>query len=543
MLADPTRCRGEVVARGTWLRSGAALVLIVTSAAVLLDWGGHFIDMRARQIPFATMKANTALCFLAVGLGVFLLRRDRSDQKSPSIRNQIALGLGCSASLLALLTLAQYIMGISFGLDELLVSDPYTPADQHPGRMAVATAVALATGGAALALLGSATPERRSSPERVKIAHLLAVGPALVGYLSLAGYAYNFTALYSFRPFSSVSPFTALDSALLSACLLSSLPELGWSGALVAHPGSRQALIRTLPFVVLAPLLIGVPISFGAQLRLYPSELAPAFFALATAIFTFTLNVYQINQFRREAGRLLTSERAFRDADPRKDDYLAVLAHELRNALTPLRNGIFTLARSGLREPHAVRLLSIMEPQIAQLVRLVDDLFDACSISLGKLRLKKEHCALDAIFRQAIANSEPLIQAKQQQLETNLPSTPVMLEADAIRLTQVFTNLLVNAAKYTQEGGSIWLRAVHSDREVTVSISDNGRGISENLLPNIFGLFAQGHGGSAGRENVGLGVGLAVVRWLVEEHGGSVEARSDGPSRGSEFIVRLPVTA
>jgi PAS domain S-box-containing protein len=235
-------------------------------------------------------------------------------------------------------------------------------------------------------------------------------------------------------------------------------------------------------------------------------------------------------------------EKTLQDADRRKDEFLATLAHELRNPLAPIRNGLHVLRRYGTEGLGAEKLLPMMERQVEHLVRLVDDLIEISRISKGKIELKKERCDLAGILRDAIETSRPHIEAADQRLIVELPSSPVTLDADPVRLAQVFANLLNNAAKYSDEGGRIWLKAGQVGEEALVSVRDEGAGIEADMLPRVFDLFAQANGVSRHGRG-GLGVGLALARGLVQLHGGSAFGYSDGPGQGSEFTVRLPMDA
>ncbi len=237
--------------------------------------------------------------------------------------------------------------------------------------------------------------------------------------------------------------------------------------------------------------------------------------------------------------------RQLREADRRKDEFLATLAHELRNPLAPLRTGLELLRRSEGDAVASEQARGIMERQIDQMVRLVDDLLDVSRISRGKVRLRKERVELQAVVRSARETVAPLIQIQAHELTVALPPEPVHLDADSTRLAQVLANLLSNAAKYTERGGRIWLTGELASRErerpeVVVTVKDTGIGIPADHLPRLFQMFSQA-APALERSQGGLGIGLSLVRGLVELHGGSVEARSDGVGRGSEFIVRLPV--
>ena len=239
---------------------------------------------------------------------------------------------------------------------------------------------------------------------------------------------------------------------------------------------------------------------------------------------------------------LRRSEEALREADRRKDEFLALLAHELRNPLAPIRYALATARKSGRTNEQRRRAEEIMERQVAHMSRLLDDLLDISRITRGTLELKKARTELTSIVGAAIETARPVLDAKRHVFSLDLPKQSVRLEADAVRLAQAFSNLLINAAKYTNPAGHIQLRAVQERDEVVVTVRDNGIGISPNMMPRLFRLFSQVHP-KLGHAEEGLGVGLALVRGLVELHGGRVEASSAGSGRGSEFTVRLPVGA
>ncbi len=228
------------------------------------------------------------------------------------------------------------------------------------------------------------------------------------------------------------------------------------------------------------------------------------------------------------------------EMDRRKDEFLATLAHELRNPLAPIRNSLHILRMSAGSDAAAGRVHEIMERQVCHLVRLVDDLLEVSRITRGKIELRKERVELAAVLRSAVETSTPLIDAARHQLAITLPAEPVILEADAIRLSQVISNLLNNAAKYTEEGGQIWLTARRQNGEAAISVRDSGLGIPPQMLHRVFDMFAQVDR-TLNRAQGGLGIGLALARTLVEMHGGRIEVHSDGPGRGSEFILYLPV--
>ncbi len=244
-------------------------------------------------------------------------------------------------------------------------------------------------------------------------------------------------------------------------------------------------------------------------------------------------------ELQRAVEDLKRAEEALREADRRKDEFLATLAHELRNPLAPIRNGLQLLRIAG-REPDAIaKARVVMERQLTQLVRLVDDLLDISRISQGKLELRREPVLLANVVASAVETSRPLIDQMGHTLTVALPEQPVVLDADFTRFAQVVMNLLNNAAKYTRQGGRIWLTGVLRGAELELSVRDTGIGIAADQLPRIFKMFSQLEP-SLERSQGGLGIGLTLVKRLVEMHGGRVWAASEGPGKGSEFTVRVP---
>jgi two-component system, sensor histidine kinase len=235
-------------------------------------------------------------------------------------------------------------------------------------------------------------------------------------------------------------------------------------------------------------------------------------------------------------------EALLRTNDRRKDEFLAILAHELRNPLAPISNSlhIFRLLRG--TDPMAGRVGEMMERQVNHLVRLVDDLLEVSRITRGKIELRKEVVQVASVLRNAIEASRPLLDAAGHTLDVDLPRAPLLVLADGVRLAQVFSNLLNNAAKYTDPGGRIALSARVEGRDVAVSVRDTGTGIPVEMLGRVFEMFTQVER-EAGRAQGGLGIGLTLVKNIVELHGGTVQAFSEGAGRGSEFVVRLPLAA
>ncbi len=240
-----------------------------------------------------------------------------------------------------------------------------------------------------------------------------------------------------------------------------------------------------------------------------------------------------------DISRLKRTEEALRDADRRKDEFLATLAHELRNPLAPIRNAVSILDLATADERQRRWGRDVISRQVRHMALLLDDLLDVSRITRGKLELKKDFVELQAVVDVAVETARPLLESKRHHFTAKLPPDRTVLEADPLRLSQVLANLLTNAAKYTDPEGEITLSAMLTDAELILSVRDTGIGLSPDSIPGLFAMFSQVNN-VVDRAEGGLGIGLGLVKGLVQLHGGRVEARSEGLDRGSEFLVHLP---
>ena len=234
-------------------------------------------------------------------------------------------------------------------------------------------------------------------------------------------------------------------------------------------------------------------------------------------------------------------EDVLREADRRKDEFLATLSHELRNPLAPIRNAVELMRRAGRDSRVADRALEIMERQLHQLVRLTDDVLDISRITRNAIELQRDRIDLRTVLRSAIETIEPVRDAASHVLTAELPDAPLWVQGDFTRLAQAFVNLLNNAVKYTERGGHIWVSAAVDDSQAAVTVTDTGIGIEPDLLPRIFDMFVQIDQDS-NRPRSGLGIGLVLAKRLIELHDGHIEGRSEGPGAGTTFTVHLPLT-
>jgi len=251
------------------------------------------------------------------------------------------------------------------------------------------------------------------------------------------------------------------------------------------------------------------------------------------------LNLDLERRVQERTSELLAANEALRESDRRKDEFLAMLGHELRNPLAPILNSIHILKLPAIKPELLQRTQEIIERQVRQMVRLVDDLLDVSRVMRGKVELRRELVEVAAVIARAVETVQPLIDAQGHRLEVSLPASSMILNADPLRLAQVVGNLLTNAAKYTEAKGTIKLNVYGEEDRCVIEVIDNGIGIRPEMLHSVFELFVQvDH--STTRSQGGLGIGLTLVKSLVEMHGGCVAAESDGLGKGSRFVVRLP---
>jgi PAS domain S-box-containing protein len=246
-----------------------------------------------------------------------------------------------------------------------------------------------------------------------------------------------------------------------------------------------------------------------------------------------------ISDRKRAEEQLQRAQDSLRESDRRKSEFLALLAHELRNPLAPIGNGLKILRLRGASDPLSDRTVEMMERQLKHLVRLVDDLLDVGRITSGKLQLRMQPVRVAEVLETAVESTRSLIESRGHQLSLDVRSQNLTVEADPDRLVQIFSNLLVNSAKYTQCGGRIRVSLESERDEAVIAVADNGIGIPPQSIPNVFEMFSQ-LGSHPSRAEGGLGIGLALVHRLVQMHSGTVSAASQGPGMGSTFTVRLP---
>jgi signal transduction histidine kinase len=407
------------------------------------------------------------------------------------------------------------------------------------GLSAPVTAIMFCALGASLLAMGR--------PRHVRYGQALALGVLLLALLILAGYVFRDTFLYQLLPGKGTSILTTMALILLSAAVLALRPGEGIMVALAGpDPGAwiaRRLLLSALTMPVLLGAAAGILLRVGAiDVGTAIAVLVWGMVVLFTAVvWRFALVLYRIEVARRQAElERQAALDALRKADANKDDFVALLAHELRNPLAPIR-----AAAELLRMPHASdpaqlrRTANIIGRQAAHIAHLVDDLLDVSRVRRGLITLQKVPLDLHVAVCDAVEQLKPLAARRRHVLQVELGEIHPRVLGDHKRLVQVVANLIGNAAKYTPEGGVIRVAMRPGPDSVEVSVTDNGIGIDAAMLPRVFDSFMQGTR-TAGRADGGLGLGLALVRHLVELHEGRVEARSAGAGQGSTFVVTLP---
>lgn len=467
-----------------------------------------------------SIQPNTAILVALAGAGLLLLQYGYG---------KFALALGGLVAVMGGLNLLQTVTGADLGFNHQLLfgRDWGREATVIPGRFGPPASLSFILIGLSLVLLGShANSWRRYVPG-------LALVVVLLMTFSLLGYVFGARNFYSIPWLSAIAFPTATMLLALAASLIMHVPECQ-PMLLLFERSSAGAMARTVVpiLIVIIPLVIWLR-GVGLELELYDLGTSRALSAAMLMLSVVGLMWVALMALRRR-------ELREREADQRKDEFLATLAHELRNPLAPIKNAIAILKLDHGDREIAIRSMGIIERQTAHLVRLIDDLLDMSRISRGKLELRREHVELASIIHQAMETCRPMAELANQEITVTLPPLPLYLNADAFRLSQVFSNLLTNACKFAGQRCRISLTAAPSEGEVTVVVKDDGIGIPADKLGAIFEMFSQVDQ-SLERSQGGLGIGLTLAKRLVELHGGSIEAHSGGPGEGSEFVVRLPL--
>lgn len=510
---DPRTLKRASVLLGLYALIGGIISLSgwVFDVPRLTDWLGDNIST----------QPNTAVLIALAGAAILLFQFGY---------NQLTLLLGGTVALGGLLNLLQFITGADFGFNhQLLFAREWGhKATLKPGRFGLPASISFTFIGLSLMLLGM----RNEAPRRYVPALSLMV--VLLMVFSLLGYLFGARNFYAIPWLSAIALPSATMLLALAVSLIVSVPQYH-PMLLLCERSSAGTMARTvLPtLAIIIPLLIWLRAK-GHELGLFDQGTSRALGAAVLIIAVLALMWIALLALRRR-------EQRERETDRRKDEFLATLAHELRNPLAPISNAAAVLKIANGNRDMLERATGTIDRQLVHLVRLVDDLLDMSRISRGKLELRREPIELASVIHQAVETARPLAEAAHQLLSVTLPPQPIYLDGDPVRLTQVVSNLLNNACKFAGRHGHIQLTVERRDKQVAITVKDNGIGIPPHMLEPIFDMFLQVDQ-SLERSQSGLGIGLTLAKRLVELHGGNIKALSEGLGKGSEFIVRLPIT-
>jgi signal transduction histidine kinase/ActR/RegA family two-component response regulator len=532
----------------------AGAIVAAAALVVLVGWTFDVTFAKSVVPGWRVMVPSTAISFLFAGLAlVYGSARWRPSHARVAVVGALAIG----AAALPTLTLFEYVTGARLGLENW-IGFTFSGDPSVAGRMSPLASLCLVVLCVALVAVGS--PGRIST----QIAEIASGATLMVSWLAVLAVSFDTNRLFDAPRFPGMAALTILLMAVASAGTL----ELSMHADPALAPAGRMILpAGLLASAFLVPLALGgVQLMADRNPQINPEVVtAVVAFTFATAaaavVWAYVARLTSLQLERERALALLEqrvserthelatsneelrkSEDLLRDADRRKDEFLATLAHELRNPLAPIRNAIAVLQTAGVSEKDRQESRTMIDRQVGHMVRLIDDLLDVSRITAGKLPMRKALVQLADILSLAIETARPHLQQAHHHLTVSLPPHPVYLDGDSARLAQVFANLLHNASKYTEPGGEIGVTArVTANGDAEISVRDNGIGIPQEFLPRLFEKFSQ-VAPALDRSQGGLGLGLSLVHGIVALHGGQVFARSGGPGAGSEFLVRLPVT-
>ena len=531
----------------------AGVLVAAAGTVVLLGWLFDVSTAKSVMSGWRVMVPATAACFVLAGLAL-VVAAGHARRRPNLLADRAIAAVGL---VLPVLTFVEYITGVRTGVEGWF-GVSFDTSSAVAGRMSPLTSLCF------VVLNGSIIASTFGGPRALAAARIASGSTLLTAWLALLAIAFDASRLADVPRFPGMAVMTIALLALGSwgAIALSFEGEHDQQQRTAASP--RVGVMLMAAFAV--PLILGVvrdalANTISAQLMSSVLVLLLAA-AMATIVWQYGARMTSLRRERERAfadleqrvaerthelasrnAELRLSEDRLREADRRKDEFLATLAHELRNPLAPIRSAVAVLRSLAVADEDRLEAQLIIERQVAQMARLIDDLLDVSRITAGKLPLKKRKMQLADVLNLAIATVRPHIDEHRHRLTVSLPREHIIVDADEARLAQVFANVLHNACKYTEDGGEIVVSvALPTESEVEVAIRDNGIGIPPEFLPRLFQKFSQ-VAPALERSQGGLGLGLALVHGIVTLHDGKVEARSSGVGRGSEFIVRLPVVS
>ena len=491
---------------------------------------GHAMHSRERQARRSVRGKLMMVALITTGIALLVSSVTLLTRDLHTYRTGLSVDLATEASILALST------GPALAFDDRATADRNVKAlSARPAVLAAAIYDGRGRLYASYVRAGSAEPagtvpriagNLRVAAGRIEITHPIVQHGERLGTIYLRG---RYDVAGKILAYLGVIALVALLS-LGVALILSTLLQRSITGPLSSMASIAHHVIAERDYSLRASRAGEDEIGL----------LVEAFNSMLEEVQARTRELVQSNaKLRTEVASREAAEAALREADRRKDEFLATLAHELRNPLAPIRHAVELLDVPSLEARRRDWARQVIGRQVHRMALLLDDLLDVSRITRGRLQLRISRIELSAVVRSAVEIARPLIESKQHVLETHLPPETLTLEADPLRLSQALSNLLTNAAKYTDPGGRILLEAQLLEEELSLTVTDNGIGLSAASIPALFGMFSQADS-AIDRAEGGLGIGLALVKGLVALHGGSVQAHSEGPGRGSRFSIRLP---
>ena len=530
----------------------AGASVAAAGTVVLVGWLLDFSAAKSVMTGWRVMVPATAASFVLAGIALMIAAGDAA--RGPNLLAGRATAI--VALVLPLLTFVEHITGMRTGIEGWF-GVSFDASSAVAGRMSPLTSLCFVV--LSMALIAVTLP----GPRALVTARIAAGSTLFTAWLAILAVAFDTQRLADVPRFPGMAVMTIVLLALASGGTLAlslerdrdhvsriTTPKVGsmlvaafavplmlglMSDTLSPHLSSQ--VMTSLLVLLLAATMATIVWQYSSRMTALRTERERAFADLERRVQERTYELASRN------AELRLSENRLRDADRRKDEFLATLAHELRNPLAPIRSAVAVMRSFAVNDEDRLEAQLIIERQVAQMARLIDDLLDVSRITAGKLPLKKSKMQLGDVLNLAIATVRPHIDEHRHRLTVSLPREHIIVDADEARLAQVFANVLHNACKYTEDGGEIVVSvALPTESEVEVAIRDNGIGIPPEFLPRLFQKFSQ-VAPALERSQGGLGLGLALVHGIVTLHDGKVEARSSGVGRGSEFIVRLPVVS
>lgn len=523
----------------------AAVLVLCLAAISLVGWfvDNEFLKTLIVRANASPMKANTAACLILIAIGFYL--QIRIDKPTPGAASRYVSDVLVFAALAVTgLTLAEHLFSVNFGIDQMIVTDHSPAPDKHPGRMSIATASCLLLLAVSVVLI-----------DRVHwLSRLCVVLAGTSAYLGLCSYIYGVDALKPVSLYSTMAVHTAVSLVLLAIAHFLAIPQRRPTDLLGSEYFGGKFARRFLPITLLVTPFIGYLRLKGQHWGYYGTEFGLALFAVANVLTLTCLVWWQASQLDRADIRrrqleedreaLLARAQAAREKAERasrtKDQLLSVVSHELRTPLTPALLLVRSLENHKDLPEDARHDLQTIREQITIEVQLISDLLDLAGIETGRLRLDRTPQDLGKVIHDMTHILRPSFVEAGIQLSVNVGTSPVIAQVDRNRVGQVIRNLLDNAAKFTPRGGSVSVKLSAENADFAeVTISDTGIGIEPHQLDKVFHAFTQSDS-SITRRFGGLGIGLTIAHDIVQAHGGTIRASSEGLGKGATFTFTLP---